>query len=115
MRNCRRRGSWNSELPHRNRVECVTCAAGTCRKNVCAVRKMLSQCWSVGNCRENVNSCLPELGTSLSSEEMPVGVQLAYHLHAGAVQPLAGRIPLSEGNIAHYVLDSSVSCCSTCQ
>jgi hypothetical protein len=96
-----------------------TCAAGACRKNICAVRKMLSQCWSVGNCRENVNFCLPELGTFLFVQEMPVGVQLAYHLHAGggggAVQPLAGRIPLFEGKIAHYVLDTGFSCCSTCQ
>jgi hypothetical protein len=95
------------------------CAAGACRKNMCAIRKTLSQCWSVGNCRENVNFCLPELGTSLFGQEMPVGVQLAYHLHVhagGGVQPLAGRIPLLEGKVAHYLLDTGFSCCcSTCQ
>lgn len=74
-----------------NHAECMPV------QQVLVVSKVLSAL----ECRENVNFCLPLLGTSSSSQEMPVRVDCTRHLHTRAMEPLAGRIQLSMSNIAH--------------
>jgi hypothetical protein len=64
-------------LPTVSLRNCAECMPVLQVSTTCAVSKLLS----VLECRENVNFCLALLGTSSSSQEMPVSVDRTRHLH----------------------------------